>query len=182
MFIELQITAITLAFIAAILMIKKHKLSWLFGALCSTFLAYIFIKNQLYPQYILQIIYICLSIVGLFFWRNGKPKDKDVLNISNKYNLALLLISVVVSEIIVYAVQFYNNSIEYLTVLSSVLLLCDCIMQIFKYINGFIFAFLGNFLMTIININHHIYIIAILSLCFTIMPIVGYIRWKKYIT
>ena len=74
----LEATAVVLAVLYLVLLIRENILAWVCGGLSSAIYVYIMIDARLYMESVLYFIYFAMAIYGYAVWYGGRTDDHEL--------------------------------------------------------------------------------------------------------
>lgn len=180
-YIEVLGTLLGLLYI--VLSIKQHIFTWPVGLLTSALYVYVFLVSKFYADMALQGYYVIVSIYGWYHWLKGNPDKKDQLNVSRtprKLWWILIGFSIALFVLIAFILKNYTDSpVPMGDSITTALSLVATWMLARKYIEHWIIWIFVDFLSAVLYAFKSLWPTVILFVVYTVMAIIGYIKWKK---
>jgi len=172
--------------------INRKAWLWLLGLISSGTYVAVFFEHSLYADMALNSYYVIISIYGWFKWTLSKDfyhedtHQVDVNRVNKKEILKLTLFGLIVFIVIFIPVKFLPkllniNSASFPFIDSFLTSLCFVAtwMLAKRYIEQWYIWVFVNGAYTFIYIYKGLYFTIILSIIYTTMSVVGYIKWNK---
>ncbi len=165
--------------------IKQNIWLWPLGIIGSAIYASIFFNARIYADMGLQIYYVLISIYGWYHWSFGKDGNHGPQKIKVKYTgrktaLILVLITsllfIIISQILIY---FTDSEIPYWDAFTTAVSISATWMLAKKYIEHWLIWIVVDLVSSGIYFYKELYFTIFLYLIYTIMAIIGYLKWKK---
>ncbi len=187
-----QIWLETIAFVFGIASVwfakKENILVFPTGIIATTLTVYVMYKAHYLADMSVNIYYTIMSIYGWFKWTNFSNSEKEDLNITTTdfKEKAIGFIMFLVTGLVCYGIYtvfgiriLVNNWIDIFT--TSIFFTAMWFMAL-KKIENWILWIIGNLLVIPIFWSRELYIFAIQYFIFTILAILAFIKWKKFLT
>lgn len=180
----IEIVGALAGFVYIFFEIKASKWMWPIGLLTSVFYVVVFYDSKFYADMSLQFYYIVISIIGWYWWVSGANNGKELeisrvsLNLIVKLLLASILIFVLISYILV---NYTDSSLPYWDALTTALSIVATWMLARKIIEQWLLWILIDLVSMALYIYKGLYPTSILFLIYSILAIVGYVKWKGLI-
>jgi nicotinamide mononucleotide transporter len=178
----IEIIAVVFSFLSVILAIKRSILNWSIGIVGIIFYFFVFLKDLLYSNMILQIIYLGQSIYGIYEWTLNKKKiDKPVqmgfINWNFKSVMQILIYFIFSNDLMI---MFFNQSKFYIfdSVTTSLSILAFYLLAKGK-IENWIIWILVDIMYIYLFLKEKLYLSSVLYLIFLFLCVKGLIEWKK---
>lgn len=142
----------------------KNKNTWLVGIINVVLLSYVFLKAELYGNFLLQLFYLLGSIVGYKVWAKKVKFDMVVI-------IEVAVLSLIVS--------LYYGWENFLDIMSAVLAMAATILLIQKNIWCWVLYTLSNFGAIYLCMEKGLQVIAAQYIFFIILNLVGYYIWRN---
>lgn len=146
---------------------------------------FIFIKNELYANAVINFIYFLISVFGWWNWKRTndkslKSKENDELKVTflNKKESVISSILVTLSFFII-SITINSDLVTKLDYCTSILGLGGIILTSFKKVENWISYLIADIILIPLCIYNGLYLTSIQYLVYTILAIMGYISWSK---
>jgi nicotinamide mononucleotide transporter len=152
----------------------------------------VFLKNNLYGNFLVQIMFCILSFYGLWEWNFNKKIQKNAIDSEiikykvipkNQYLILFLANTLLFLGIYVVFIYFFKleiNIVNILDILSSTGSIVAQYLLTKKYIENWFFWVVVNVLVILMTFLSGLYITLFLYLIFFGLAIHGYFNWKKF--
>lgn len=181
----LEAVAATIGLIYLILEYKASVWLWLFGVISPILYTYEFYINEVYANMSIQIYYVVASIYGIMVWKGiiGKQTNKQQLPITSiprKYIIPTIAICICLCIAIPLILKMYTESeVWLLDGISTALSIVGMWMLAKKYYQQWIIWIIVEPLIIGTSLQAEMYATALLYVIYTVIAIMGYIKWKK---
>lgn len=172
----LEIVSVIFTLICVYLTAKQNILCWSFGLIGITGFFILFLKQELYFQTSLQVLFFIQSLFGLYIW--NKDKKLKVSTLPKVKLFTHLLISICLP---IYIVSNYmeNNLTNMLDALSTSLSILATIYLIFKKIEAWIIWMIVNIIIMSLMINQELYFVVLLEIILFTISLNAFLLWGK---
>ena len=145
---------------------------------------FLFIKNGLFANAIINFLYFAMSVFGWWNWKrqrtNGESLKSEVLKVTNLNKKESVIISFSWSFalflIILFAPKDISIRLDYLT---SILGLIAMWLTSIKKVENWIFYIAADIILIPLCIYNSLYLTSLQYVVYTILAIMGYISWNK---
>ena len=145
---------------------------------------FLFIKNGLFANAIINFLYFAMSVFGWWNWKrqrtNGESLKSEVLKVTNLNKKESVIISFSWScalfLIILFAPKDISIRLDYLT---SILGLIAMWLTSIKKVENWIFYIAADIILIPLCIYNSLYLTSLQYVVYTILAIMGYISWNK---
>ncbi len=169
------------------LAVKNRSACFLFGLLASICWAYVsLVQYNLLFDSLLQVYYGLMSIYGLVIWSRRSDSSSGELQITKmtaKEHFIVLLVGLVIGLSLAYAADYYfafdKTYIDSLT--TSFLIIATFLLVKRKLENWIYFIVCDLVYAFYIYPSQGAYLFSIMMIIFTVMAVIGYIKWRKEI-
>ncbi len=181
----IEILGAVLGLVYIFLSIRQNIFTWPVGLITSALYVYVFLVSKFYADMALQGYYVIVSIYGWYHWSKGKSNlgKKEQLLVSPtpaKFWIPLAIVTIFLFIIIAFVLKNYTDSpIPLGDSLTTALSLVATWMLARKYLEHWIIWVFVDFLSAILYAFKNLWPTVILFIVYTIMAIIGYIRWRK---
>ncbi|MBE6346726.1 MAG: nicotinamide mononucleotide transporter [Lentimicrobiaceae bacterium] len=164
---------------------KINVLVFPIGIISVLLYVFIFIKNELYANAVINFIYFLISVFGWWNWKRTndkslKSKGDDELKVTflNKKESVISSILVTLSFFII-STTINSDLVTKLDYCTSILGLGGIILTSFKKVENWISYLIADIVLIPLCIYNGLYLTSIQYLVYTILAIMGYISWSK---
>jgi nicotinamide mononucleotide transporter len=166
--------------------IKEKILLWLFGIISSGLYVFVFFKSGIYAYSALYVYYVVLGFYGCYNWARKPEKaiKKESLLKIHYASAGLLWLCIIVTAVFAVPVYFALKHFA-----GSDMALADALMTsggmvatwmlTQKIIEQWLFWIVINLLSMSVMIYKDLYPTAGLFLIYTLLAVIGYIKWKN---
>jgi nicotinamide mononucleotide transporter len=164
---------------------KENILVYPTGIICTILSVYIMFHANYYADMSINIYYSIMSIYGWYKWK--KIKNGEALSISRtntKEKIIGIFLFIITAVICVFIYNFFEYTLQvnnYLDIFTTSLFFTAMWYMAIKKIENWILWIVGNTFAIYIFFDRQLYIIAIQYIIFTILAVLAYIEWKKYL-
>ncbi|MBR5778800.1 MAG: nicotinamide mononucleotide transporter [Bacteroidales bacterium] len=185
---NINLLEILAAIVGLIYLILEYKASvwlWLFGVISPILYIYEFYINGVYANMAIQIYYIIACIYGIMVWKGmiGKKQNKEkpsIASIPRRYVFPTIVTTLVLCIAIPLVLKAYTDSDVWLfDGISTALSIVGMWMLAKKYYQQWILWIIVEPLIIITSLQAQMYATAILYVVYTVIAIMGYIKWKR---
>ena len=164
---------------------KENILVYPTGIICTILSVYIMFHANYYADMSINIYYSIMSVYGWYKWKkitDGEPLSISRTSKKEKFIGLLLFIITAIICILIYTLFNYKLHINnYLDIFTASLFFTAMWYMARKKIENWILWIVGNTFAVYIFFDRQLYIIAFQYIIFTILAILAYIEWKKYL-
>ena len=164
---------------------KINVLVFPIGIISVLLYVFIFIKNELYANAIINFIYFLISVFGWWNWKRTndkslKSKENDELKVTflNRKESVISSLLVTLSFFII-STTINSDLVTKLDYCTSILGLGGIILTSFKKVENWISYLIADIILIPLCIYNGLYLTSIQYLVYTILAIMGYISWSK---
>ena len=164
---------------------KINVLVFPIGIISVLLYVFIFIKNGLLANAVINFIYFAISVFGWWNWKRQKSNDESqkseeelkVTTLNKKESVTIWLAwSVALFLIIIFAPKSLSIKLDYFT---SALGLIAMWLTSIKKVENWIFYLAADIILIPLCIYNELYITSIQYVAYTVLAIMGYISWNK---
>ena len=146
---------------------------------------FLFIKNGLFANAIINFLYFAMSVFGWWNWKRQRTTDNgqqttEVLRVTNLNKKESVIIGCLWSAalflIIMFAPKDISIRLDYLT---SILGLIAMWLTSIKKVENWIFYIVADIILIPLCIYNGLYLTSLQYVVYTILAIMGYISWNK---
>ena len=164
---------------------KINVLVFPIGIISVLLYVFMFIKNELYANAVINFIYFLISVFGWWNWKRTndkslKSKGDDELKVTflNKKESVISSLLVTLSFCII-STTINSDLVTKLDYCTSILGLGGIILTSFKKVENWISYLIADIILIPLCIYNGLYLTSIQYLVYTILAIMGYISWSK---
>ncbi len=164
---------------------KINVLVFPIGIISVLLYVFIFIKNELYANAVINFIYFLISVFGWWNWKRTndkslKSKGDDELKVTflNRKESVISSLLVTLSFFII-SITINSDLVTKLDYCTSILGLGGIILTSFKKVENWISYLIADIILIPLCIYNGLYLTSIQYLVYTILAIMGYISWSK---
>lgn len=164
---------------------KINVLVFPIGIISVLLYVFIFIKNELYANAVINFIYFLISVFGWWNWKRTndkslKSKGDDELKVTflNRKESVISSLLVTLSFFII-SITINSDLVTKLDYCTSILGLGGIILTSFKKVENWIFYLIADIILIPLCIYNGLYLTSIQYLVYTILAIMGYISWSR---
>ncbi len=163
---------------------KINVLVFPIGIISVLLYVFLFIKNGLFANAIINFLYFLISLSGWWNWKkqrsideNTKPEELKVTTLNKKESVTIWLAETVLFFlIIIFAPKSISIRLDYIT---SALGLIAMWLTSLKKVENWIFYLTADIILIPLCIYNELYITSIQYVAYTVLAIMGYISWNK---
>lgn len=164
---------------------KINVLVFPIGIISVLLYVFIFIKNELYANAVINFIYFLISVFGWWNWKRTndkslKSKENDELKVTflNKKESVISSLLVTLSFFII-STTINSDLVTKLDYCTSILGLGGIILTSFKKVENWISYLIADIILIPLCIYNGLYLTSIQYIVYTILAIMGYISWSR---
>ena len=146
---------------------------------------FLFIKNGLFANAIINFLYFAISVFGWWNWKKQRTTDNgqqttEVLRVTNLNKKESVIIgfswSVALFLIIMFAPKDISIRLDYLTSILGLIAMC---LTSIKKVENWIFYIAADIILIPLCIYNSLYLTSLQYVVYTILAITGYLSWNK---
>ena len=180
----LQIVGVVLGLIYLYLEYKANIYLWIVGLIMPIVHGYLYFSSGLYADFCMQLYYVLAGIYGWVVWKNA-PKKKSTGAIVHtpigEIPFLFLIYALLHASIYYFLVRFTNSTVPVLDSFTTAL----CILAYWMLSKKYVEQWLVWLVVDVTTVGLYVYkgipITAGLYLLYSVLAIVGYLRWKKMV-
>jgi nicotinamide mononucleotide transporter len=176
-----------LAFLTSIgyisLIILQKQSAWIFAIISSLLYHIVFYESKLYLESMLQLFYVIMGIVGWITWKRATQHNKDkLITWSVKAHVLNGIISISCALLLGYLFKTYTHQFNpYTDAFTTVFSLSATYMVTKKLLENWVYWILIDSVAMCLFVSRDLYLTALLYLIYTIMAMIGLIRWTRLV-
>lgn len=180
----IEIIGAIVGIIYLILEYKANPWLWLFGLLMPLFYIYLFFKNELYANAVINVYYVCASIYGILCWKgiigSKKNEESPITAMPRKVLLPLLAITAVLTVGLALTLQWLGESqVAWLDGFTAALNVVGMFMLAKGWYQQWICWIIVEPIMVVMSLITGMYPTAVMYLVYCVIAVMGYVRWKN---
>ena len=146
---------------------------------------FLFIKNGLFANAIINFLYFAMSVFGWWNWNRQRTTDNrqqttEVLRVTNLNKKESVIIGFLWSAALFLIIMFAPKNISIrLDYLTSILGLIAMWLTSIKKVENWIFYIVADIILIPLCIYNGLYLTSLQYVVYTILAIMGYISWNK---
>lgn len=178
---NIEVLAAILSLICVWLNIRVSIWGWVFSIVAAGLYLKIFIEAKLIGSALVQIMFIILSVYGLYCWFFDEKKEEKIIikHFPKEKIIQTFIIFVFLLISIIFTLKYLDGNLVYLDALLLVLSALAQFMLAKKYIENWLFWVFINIIAVIQYINADLYVTSVLYFLLLLMALKGYFDWKK---
>jgi nicotinamide mononucleotide transporter len=184
--IVLEIVAVIASVMSVIYSYRNSILVFPFGIISSLIFIYLLNEWNLLGDLVISIYYFIVSVYGWYIW-SRKDETRSVTPVSNTLNIQWVKSAgiFVLSTVVVYFIYEYYHRFEswvsYIDILTTGIFFVGAWLMALRKIEHWLVLLVGNVISLPLYFYKGLSFTSLLYLFFTIMSILGYLSWKKYL-
>ena len=164
---------------------KINILVYPIGMISLALYVFIFIKNGLYANSVINFLYFVISIFGWWNWRRSdderlKAKGKRDLKVSylskKESVITITIFMTIIFLINLFAPKDLSIRFDYMTSAAGLIAM---VLTSFKKVENWMFYLVADIVLIPLCIYNGLYLTSIQYVAYTILAIMGYINWNK---
>lgn len=167
------------------LSIKQNILLWPVGIITSAAYMLVFFKSTLYADMGLQIYYLIISFYGWYHWLKGKNINQNsnqikIITVTKRQWVGIILSTFILTCILYFPMKKFTNASNPLWdgfVSAGSIVATWMLSQ--KMIEQWIMWIIIDVMSMVLFIYKNLYLTVILFLIYSILAIIGFIKWKQ---
>ena len=176
----LEWIAVLTGVIYVILAAKKSIFCWSFAIVSAALYIYICYSADLIIESFLQFFYVIMGVFGWVMWNKNRAEDYPIVT----WRLDFHFLNVAVSTVIFLVVGFYfeentSQDYPYLDAFTTVFSLAATYMVMQRVLENWIYWIVIDIAGMFLYAGKGFYLSACLYGLFTILAIIGYVKWRK---
>lgn len=180
----LQIIGVVLGLIYLYLEYKANIYLWIVGLIMPMVHGYLYFTSGLYADFCMQLYYVLAGIYGWIVWNNApKNESKGAIQHTPLKEIPILFLIYAFLHVAIYffLVKFTNSTVPVMDSFTTALCILAYWMLSKKYVEQWLVWLVVDATTVGLYIYKGIPITAGLYSLYTILAIVGYLRWRKLV-
>lgn len=192
-FLYLEVAGVLFWAIYLILVVRENIWCWPFAIIAASITIFLFFQAKIYMEAILNVYYVIAACYGWFYWTKGRQSSQaDSSGNSGKQNkvpvsmwsLRLHIVSFLITAAVAYGLgtlsKVYTDAPRpYVDASLASFSFLATLMETRKILTCWVYWFIVNIGLVILQVDREIYLYAGLSLFFVVMSVNGFITWSK---
>ena len=188
-----EIGAVITGLAYVILAVRENIWCWIFGIANALLSIYLFYIGNLYSESILYFYYVLAGIYGWYAWSGNQSNEASVLDQSGHLasdlkihvwslfsHLKAIIIGVVGALLLAFIMKnFTDAKIPLLDAFTTVFSFIATYMVARKVLENWLYWIIVDVVTTWMYFDREYYLYALLMIVYTIIAVVGYIKWRK---
>ena len=164
---------------------KINVLVFPIGIISVLLYVFIFIKNELYANAVINFIYFLISVFGWWNWKRTNDKslksnDKEELKVTflnGKENIIVYsLFTITFLSIVIFSNSVIATKLDYITSAAGLIAM---MLTSLKKVENWIFYLFADIVLIPLCIYNGLYLTSLQYVAYTILAIMGFISWSK---
>ncbi len=162
---------------------KENIWGWFFAIIAASMYCKVFYDINLVGDLLLQVIFIVLSVYGLYAWRYGGKAQTQLAIHRLPYYFILPLLGIFGISLVLVAqlLKWLNGDIVYVDAATTTISLIAQWMMARKYIENWLVWIFVDVIYVGVYLYKEVYLTAFLYVIFLLLATMGYLEWKKRI-
>jgi len=177
---KIEIIAALFGLIYVILASRENITCWFAGIINVSIYIFIFYQQKIFANMFLQIIYLVLSLYGLYSWRTAKKGHHATISrMDSSYRYFMLLIFFLTVGGTYLGLQNSSSTLLMLDAVTTAAGLIATWMQARKFIENWLIWIPTDIIIAIMFYIEGLYVSAALFLIYTFVAILAFFRWNS---
>ena len=181
----IEIVAVVTGLLSVWFSKKINVLVFPIGIISVLLYVFIFIKNELYANAVINFIYFLISVFGWWNWKRTNDKSlksngKDELKVTflnGKENIIVYsLFTITFLSIVIFSNSVIATKLDYITSASGLIAM---MLTSLKKVENWIFYLFADIVLIPLCIYNGLYLTSLQYVAYTILAIMGLISWSK---
>lgn len=180
----IEITGSILSLVYLFLSVRQNIWLWIFGFASSALYIAVFFQSKFYADMSLQVYYLVVSVYGFLHWTLKKQasggNDLPVVSVNGKQVMMLSLAAVVIWAIYYFVLSnFTDSDVAFPDSITTALSIVATWMLARKILEHWLIWIFVDAFSALLYLYKELYFTTGLFVVYTIMAIIGYLRWRK---
>lgn len=185
-FIFLEITAVLFGVISVLFARKNNILVYPTGLISTLIFIYILYNFKLYGEFIINIYYSVMSILGWYFWsRRNNGQEEFPISIMNlkEYKISAIIFTVTLLFIalVYHFFDKFTNLTAYVDAFTTALFFVGMWLMAKRKIENWIVWIIADIISVPLYFFKGLTVSSLQFIVFTIIAVLGYIEWKIFL-
>ena len=181
----IEIVAVVTGLLSVWFSKKINVLVFPIGIISVLLYVFIFIKNELYANAVINFIYFLISVFGWWNWKRTNDKSlksngKDELKVTflnGKENIIVYsLFTIMFLSIVIFSNSVIATKLDYITSAAGLIAM---MLTSLKKVENWIFYLFADIVLIPLCIYNGLYLTSLQYVAYTILAIMGLISWSK---
>ena len=181
----IEIVAVVTGLLSVWFSNKINVLVFPIGIISVLLYVFIFIKNELYANAVINFIYFLISVFGWWNWERTNDKSlksngKDELKVTflnGKENIIVYsLFTITFLSIVIFSNSVIATKLDYITSAAGLIAM---MLTSLKKVENWIFYLFADIVLIPLCIYNGLYLTSLQYVAYTILAIMGFISWSK---
>jgi nicotinamide mononucleotide transporter len=172
-----------LAIVYVVLALRLSKWCWIAGTLSSMLFVFIYFKEQLYYEAVLNVVYAILGIYGWLKWKNQDAlPTTEIRTVKSAFLIKVIAVAISFGLLLGMFTHFFLKAeFAFADAMISSFSVLATILTAKKYIENWLFWIVIDAFSAVLYFikGPSMYLVAVLFIFYTFMAISGYFSWKK---
>lgn len=180
----IEITGSILSLVYLFLSVRQNIWLWIFGFASSALYIAVFFQSKFYADMSLQVYYLVVSVYGFLHWTLKKQasggNDLPVVSVNGKQVMMLSLAAVAIWAIYYFVLSnFTDSDVAFPDSITTALSIVATWMLARKILEHWLIWIFVDAFSALLYLYKELYFTTGLFVVYTIMAIIGYLRWRK---
>lgn len=185
-FIFLEITAVLFGVVSVFFARKNNILVYPTGLISTLIFIYILYNFKLYGEFIINIYYSIMSILGWYFWsrrNNGQEEFPISIMNSKEYKISAIIFTVTLLFIalVYHFFDKFTNLTAYVDAFTTALFFVGMWLMAKRKIENWIVWIIADIISVPLYFFKGLTVSSLQFIVFTIIAVLGYIEWKIFL-
>ncbi|WP_396137652.1 nicotinamide riboside transporter PnuC [Flavobacterium sp.] len=185
-FIALEITAVVFGIISVLFARKNNILVYPTGLISTLIFIYILYNFKLYGEFIINIYYSVMSILGWYLWsrRNNGQEEFPISIMNSKDYKISAIIFIATLLFIAFIYQFFDKFTDltaYVDAFTTALFFVGMWLMAKRKIENWIIWIIADIISVPLYFYKGLTVSSLQFIVFTIIAVLGYIEWKIFL-
>lgn len=185
-FIFLEITAVLFGVVSVLFARKNNILVYPTGLISTLIFIYILYNFKLYGEFIINIYYSIMSILGWYFWsrrNNGQEEFPISIMNSKEYKISAIIFTVTLLFIalVYHFFDKFTNLTAYVDAFTTALFFVGMWLMANRKIENWIVWIIADIISVPLYFFKGLTVSSLQFIVFTIIAVLGYIEWKIFL-
>ena len=185
-FIFLEITAVLFGVVSVLFARKNNILVYPTGLISTLIFIYILYNFKLYGEFIINIYYSVMSILGWYFWsRRNNGQEEFPISIMNlkEYKISAIIFTVTLLFIalVYHFFDKFTNLTAYVDAFTTALFFVGMWLMAKRKIENWIVWIIADIISVPLYFFKGLTVSSLQFIVFTIIAVLGYIEWKIFL-
>ena len=185
-FIFLEITAVLFGVVSVLFARKNNILVYPTGLISTLIFIYILYNFKLYGEFIINIYYSIMSILGWYFWsrrNNGQEEFPISIMNSKEYKISAIIFTVTLLFIalVYHFFDKFTNLTAYVDAFTTALFFVGMWLMAKRKIENWIVWIIADIISVPLYFFKGLTVSSLQFIVFTIIAVLGYLEWKIFL-